>query len=182
MRRALVTTCLGIAVYLAFAGARPLPAQATEVGYSRRFGLGFMLGNPTGLSAKYWLSNINALDFGLGFYGYGWGWRGCNNNNDACWGNGFQVITIHGDYLWQSNLVKGSAQLDWHLGAGGRVEFWGDRYGGGVGVGVRAPIGIDLMFTNPGFLELFFELAPALYFAPVAGFGFEGALGVRLYF
>jgi hypothetical protein len=43
------------------------------------------------------------------------------------------------------------------------------------------PVGIDLMFNNPSFLEVFFELAPTLYLVPFADFGIEGALGVRFY-
>jgi len=31
------------------------------------FGLGVVLGEPTGISAKYWLSSGTALDFGLGY-------------------------------------------------------------------------------------------------------------------
>jgi len=38
----------------------PLSAQ------NRGFGMGLMLGEPTGLSAKAWTSPINAVDFGLG--------------------------------------------------------------------------------------------------------------------
>jgi hypothetical protein len=44
------------------------------------------------------------------------------------------------------------------------------------------PVGLDLMFANPGFLEVFFEIAPILYFAPFVDFGLEGGLGVRFYF
>ena len=38
------------------------------------------------------------------------------------------------------------------------------------------------MFNNPGFLEIFFELAPAFYLVPGFGFAIEGGLGVRFYF
>ena len=43
----------------------------TEVGYARKFGLGFMLGDPTGLTAKLWVAPAHAIDFGVGFWGYG---------------------------------------------------------------------------------------------------------------
>jgi hypothetical protein len=33
----------------------------------RNFGLGVIVGEPTGLSAKLWTSNTGALDFGLGW-------------------------------------------------------------------------------------------------------------------
>ena len=47
---------------------------------------------------------------------------------------------------------------------------------------VRGPVGLDLTLARPNFLEVFFELAPALYVVPVAFLSFEGALGVRGYF
>ena len=41
-------------------------SNETDVGYTRKFGLGFMVGDPTGLTAKLWLGPTNAIDFGLG--------------------------------------------------------------------------------------------------------------------
>src|SRR3954468_6935149 len=98
------------------------PAVATEVGYNRKFGLGVMIGDPTGLSAKLWIAPTNALDFGLGFWGYGVNNR-CVNND--CGRYGYNNGTFHMDYLWQSNIVRGQAQLDWHIGVGGRTVWWG---------------------------------------------------------
>lgn len=152
------------------------------MGYGRNLGLGFVLGDPTGFVGKYWVGRTNAIDAGFGFYGYGWGF--CNNNNRVCGGN--QAFSFNVDYLWQSNLVRSTAQLDWHIGAGGRTIIWnngnGPSGGGNVALGARMPVGLDLMFNNPNFLEVFFELAPILYVAPGVGFNIEGGLGVRLYF
>ena len=64
MKRTLLTTFAAALV----AGCRRAVAQATEVGYGRKFGLGFVLGDPTGLSAKFWVAPTNSLDFGLGFW------------------------------------------------------------------------------------------------------------------
>jgi len=155
------------------------PAAATEVGYNRKFGLGVMLGDPTGLSAKLWIAPTNALDFGLGFWGYGF--------NDRCAGNGcgrygYSNGTFHMDYLWQSNIVRGQAQLDWHIGLGGRTVWWGDCNGDCFELLARAPAGLDLMFNNPGFIEIFFEVAFALMVVPGIYPQVEGGLGVRFYF
>ena len=46
-------------------------AHPTEVGYSRRAGVGAVVGDPTGLSGKLWVGSTNAIDLGVGFYGYG---------------------------------------------------------------------------------------------------------------
>ena len=64
MKRTLFTT-FAAALLLAVVGQS---AQATEVGYSRKFGLGVVIGDPTGLSAKVWIAPTNSLDFGLGFW------------------------------------------------------------------------------------------------------------------
>ncbi len=39
----------------------------TSNAQERKFGLGVMIGEPTGFSAKLWTSNSNAFDFGLGW-------------------------------------------------------------------------------------------------------------------
>ena len=181
MKRTILTALAAGMLVAAVAGS----AQATEVGYSRKFGLGFVVGDPTGLSAKWWVGPTNAFDFGLGFWGYGFNDR-CwvdNNGNQHCDRFGYNNGTFNMDYLWQSNIVRGQAQLDWHVGAGGRAVWWGGGCSGECfAVAARAPIGLDLMFNNPGFMEVFFELAPAFYLIPGFGFAIEGGLGVRFYF
>ena len=178
MRRTLATTCLAA---LLLAGLTSGRAEATEVGYGRNFGLGFELGNPTGFVGKYWVDRVNAWDFGVGFDGYSYGW--CTNDTHGVCGNRF---TANGDYLWQSNIVKGSAQLDWHIGAGARINIWNDSNHSYVALGGRMPVGLDLMFNRPSFLEVFFEIAPLIYVGPAVGrvlwFSFDGNLGVRFFF
>jgi hypothetical protein len=49
------------------------------------YGIGIVLGEPSGLSGKYWLNNTNALDFGLGF-----SFTSFNNSR----------IQLNRDYLW----------------------------------------------------------------------------------
>jgi hypothetical protein len=176
MRRKLILTCLATTLLGVGVGASR-PAQATEVGYNRTFGLGFELGDPTGFVGKYWVSKTNALDFGIGFWGYAWGY--CNKDNPC--NAGYQNYSFHLDYLWQSNLVKSTVQLDWHIGAGARAIVWNGGAGhSNAAIGGRMPVGLDLMFTNPSFVEIFFEIAPALY-VPF-GFNIEAGLGARFYF
>lgn len=155
-------------------------AQATEVGYSRKFGLGVAVGDPTGLVGKVWVSPTNAIDFGLGFQHYGW--RHCDVDGNHC-DYAYREFSVNVDYLWQSNLVKGPVQLDWHIGAGGRMYSFGNdnRYEHDFDLAARMPIGLDLMFRNPNFLEVYFEVAPVLFLLPL-DFELEGALGVRFYF
>jgi hypothetical protein len=173
------------AALAAWGGGRA--AQATEVGYARRYGLGVMAGDPTGLSGKMWLGPTNAIAIGVGGYGYGYR-RGCFRDGagrmicDRGWGE--RVFSLHADYLWQSKIVQGAAaQLDWHIGAGGRALFMSAPCAYDCWqIGLHGPVGLDLTFNRPSFLEVFFELAAAVYFLPGPFAGLEGALGVRAYF
>jgi hypothetical protein len=175
MKRTVVTTLLAVLLLAVGAGS----AGATEVGYSRKIGLGFVLGDPTGLSGKYWVGPTNAFDFALGFtnYGAGVGASCFTDNNGVQHCQGYFDTSINVDYLWQSNIVRGGAQLDWYIGGGGRVVIFGGR---GFNLGARMPVGVALMFNNPSFLEVFFELAPAFYI--YNGLTIEGGLGLRIYF
>lgn len=176
MKRSIVSAL--VAASLLAATLRP--AAATEVGYNRKFGLGVMVGDPTGLSAKLWIAPTNALDFGLGFWGYGVNNR-CVNND--CTHYGYNNGTFHMDYLWQSNIVRGQAQLDWHIGVGGRTVWWGGCNNNCFELSARAPaVGLDLMFNNPAFIEVFFELALGLIIVPGIYPQIEGGLGGRFYF
>lgn len=150
-------------------------AEATEVGRGRDFGLGVAFGSPTSIVGKYFVGGGSAWDFGFGFWTYGWG---CNNRG-FCDGRSFDVVTLNADYLWQDGIVAGSkANLDWHIGAGGRVWVGG----GDASVAARMPVGLDLTFRKPSFLEVFLELAPAVYVVPGLYLDLEAFLGVRFYF
>jgi hypothetical protein len=88
-------------------------------------------------------------------------------------------VTANVDYLWQDPIVAGSAaNLDWHIGAGGRI-WLGD---GSFSAAARMPVGLDLTFRKPSFLEVYLELAPAVYIVPGLYLDLEAMLGVRFYF
>jgi hypothetical protein len=159
-------------------------AHATEVGSGRNFGLGFQLGDPTALIGKVFIGRGNAIDFGLGFGGWGYNrcrdsaghWYYCGDRYGRDW-------SLHGDYLWEDNLARqGQVKLDWHIGAGARMEFWDAFDGGRVSLIARMPVGLDLTFARPSFLEVFFEIAPGLMIVPPLFFDLDAALGVRFYF
>jgi hypothetical protein len=168
-------TLLAVLVASLLAGSAGV-ASATEVGYRRPFGLGFALGTPTSIVGKYFIGSYNAIDFGIGF----WRYRACYNHNDRryCEGGG---VGLAGDYLWQEPLARGTANLDWHIGVGARLWAFDDYYSNNFGLAARMPVGLDLTFARPSFVEVFLELAPALYFVPTA-LDIEAFLGVRFYF
>jgi hypothetical protein len=169
---------LVLLVWLGRAGS----AQATEVGNARPFGIGFAVGDPTSLVAKVFTRPGNAIDFGLSFRRWGWGhcWRGRD------WCDRVSALGLAADYLWQMNIVHDRVDLDWHVGIGGRLWFfdYDDRVDDDddFGLGVRVPIGLDLTFASPDFLEVFVEITPVMFVVPYTDLEFEAALGVRFYF
>ena len=165
----------------------PIPeALATEVGTSRTVGIGVALGDPTGIVGKLFLNPGNAIDLGIGWGRWGWG-HNCRNSKDrnySC-GNWGRQVSMHADYLWQSNLVRGTAKLDWHIGAGARVWFYrwsGDPDDTDLSLAARMPLGLDLAFDRPEFLEVFFEIVPSFLLLPGPDIYFDAAIGVRFFF
>ena len=112
-------------------------------GYSQSegFGIGVILGEPTGLSGKYWLDGSRAIDGG------------------AAWSFGNSgALHLHGDLLFHKyDLFKvSSGKLPLYYGIGGRVHF-----GDNTRVGVRVPVGVSYIFPQTP-LDIFFELVPIL--------------------
>ena len=172
-----------LTLILAGVAASPNTAMATEVGTSRNFGLGVQLLEPTAIIGKVFLDRNNALDFGLGFWGYG---RCYNTNGDPYYCNANRHdFSLHFDYLYEEPIVDSVVRLDWHAGAGGRLILWGYTYNNsnhGAVVLARVPIGLDLSFRRPRWLEVYLEIAPALVIVPPLDFWLDIGLGARAYF
>jgi hypothetical protein len=122
----------------------------------KTFGLGLELGTPSGLNGKYFLSDVGALDFGLG-----WIYR------HYYYGDGLHLYV---DYLHNvTSLVStDSFELPFYFGVGAR--FWDFDYCvnrvctyGGSAVGVRVPIGIAFDFRNAP-VDIFLQLVPVVDF------------------
>ena len=160
-------------------------SEATEVGASRNFGLGFQIGEPTAIMAKAFVGGAHAFDFGLGFGGWGYDWcRDSNGNSYRC-GNVNHNFSFHMDYLYQENLVNRTNRLDWYVGFGGRLithAYGSNELGHDVVVLARVPLGIAATFRRPDFLEAYLEIAPAIVIVPPLDFTIDVGLGVRAYF
>jgi hypothetical protein len=145
----------------------PGRAQAEEKGI---FGAGLIVGEPTGVSVKYYLGDDTAIDGAIG---------------GAFLGKGVQV---HADYLWHPWILetKPSFVLPVYGGLGMRVL---DRNGGGgdedhFRFGLRVVGGLLFDFTEAP-LDVFLEIAGVGdYRTKGDAFGLDINLGagVRYYF
>ena len=124
------------------------------------FGIGIILGEPTGVSAKLWTSSTNAFDFAAA-----WSFKGDGH------------LLLQADYVWHSPLTRtSSGKLDLYYGIGGRIIFRDDPL-----VGARIPVGLDYKFTSAP-IDIFAELVPILDFVPSTNFNLGGGIGVRFWF
>jgi hypothetical protein len=155
-----VTTGLVAVVALSLAA----PAMAAEA-KTKHAGVGFIIGEPTGLSAKFFMNNTNALQFGLA-----WSLSGANE------------LHMQGDYTWHRyNLIdlKNGDEMPLYFGVGGRlIVAEGDKDNI---FGIRFPVGFDYLFTNYPF-DIFAEIVPILDLTPNSDFDLEGAIGARFWF
>ena len=168
-------------------------AFATEVGDSRNVGLGLGVGTATSLVGKVFVDPGSALDFGVSFWRYRGGCWQDRRGALICDGYGASYhrggYGLHADYLWQATLLRRSAKLDWHLGAGARLWHWDqDEYydyyyrDARSALAARMPAGLDLTFARPDFLEVYLEGVPSLFVIPFVDLEMEAFVGARLYF
>ncbi|MFA3783488.1 hypothetical protein ABRY23_10540 [Melioribacteraceae bacterium 4301-Me] len=144
-----------------------------QVPKEKKFGFGVNIGEPLGLTVKFWTNNQNAFAAYIG-------------------GSYFGNPRLGIDYLWHfnafnSNLVKLYAGPGVHFGLneGHTIiyQYKQDKFyyrASGVGLAVRGIVGINFIPQNTP-LEFYLELGPLLGLAPNFGSIFEGAIGFRFY-
>jgi hypothetical protein len=139
--------------------------NAGEISRTRGlFGIGVVLGEPTGISGKYWLSEHTAVD---GAFGYSFGDR----------------FRFSMDYLVQTNAFD-SPEFPLYYGIGGAMA--GDRgylakpRRGDFALGARGVIGASYLFKRAP-LDAFLEIAPIIFIAPPLGLSMDFCFGIRVY-
>ena len=156
----------------------PLLCLALHAGaQSTGFGLGLMLGEPTGISMKKWTGPTTAIDGGRAW---------------SLWNGSY--FHVHADYLFHNmeliHVAKGKLPL--YYGPGLRLHSWtGDQYwehghwhdnaGSYTDLAVRFPVGLDYLPERAP-VDVFLEIGPTWDLAPSAWFEFDGAIGVRYWF
>lgn len=135
------------------------------------WGIGVIIGEPTGLSAKKWVTDTTAIDAA------------------AAWSFvDFNSFQLHVDYLWHNyDLIKTkelAGQLAVFYGVGGRIKLKGSSNGNkdeDARLGMRLPVGLSYTFKETP-VELFAEVVPLLDVAPETEPGIEIGFGARYYF
>lgn len=126
------------------------------------FGLGIILGEPTGLSGKSWLSSTTALDGGLA-------WSFAKGGS----------LHIHVDYLWHTfDALETEYSIPLYLGIGGRIKL---NSGDGNHLGARFVGGFDFLLDSAP-VDIFLELAPIMDLVPATQLSLNGGIGVRYFF
>lgn len=148
--------------------ALPLLSRAQGSG----FGLGIMIGEPTGISWKYWTGGDRALAGGV------------------AWGlSNYSYFHVHADHLFHKmDLIPVSkGKLPLYFGPGVRMRFWSDngndRYDDDrdLDLSIRFPVGLAYFFDGAP-VDVFLEAVPTMSLIPSTDFDFDGAIGARYWF
>lgn len=126
------------------------------------FGLGIIVGEPTGISGKVWLSSRNAIDGGIA-------WSFAKESS----------LHLHADYLWHFfDVLKTDLQIPMYAGVGERFKIGkADQ----TRIGVRFVGGVNLHLAEAP-IDFFLELAPVMDLAPATKLGLNGGIGARYFF
>jgi hypothetical protein len=128
----------------------------------RGFGIGVVVGEPTGISLKHWLSAKTAVDAAVA-------WSFARESS----------FHLHADYLMHAfDEFDTEESVPLYYGIGGRLKT---SDGGDARLGVRGVIGIGYLFREAP-IDLFFELAPVLDVAPRTELSINGGFGARYFF
>ncbi|MCX8123367.1 MAG: DUF3996 domain-containing protein [Spirochaetes bacterium] len=142
-----------------------LSLLTTPLVAANTIGAGFILGDPSGLTAKIFMGKSDAIDFGIG-----------ESADD---------LYIYADYLHHFHGVFPVSELAFYIGVGGGFHNWEkdkrDEHEEENRIDVRIPFGLEYTFTKVP-IGIFLELVPALRIIPDIDFDIRGGLGARYYF
>ncbi|HKI79693.1 MAG TPA: hypothetical protein VKA26_14225 [Ignavibacteriaceae bacterium] len=135
----------------------------SDFAQDKGFGIGVIIGQPTGLSGKYWVNNLNGFDFGLGF----------SFSKDD------KNIHIHSDYLWHTNTsIESDEKFTLYYGPGLKLKTGKKN---DASLGIRGVLGLAWMSGNIP-VDVFIEIAPIFNFVPGTSLRIDAGFGIRYYF
>ena len=135
----------------------PNPARGGE-----SFGIGFIVGHPSGISAKVPTGDVNSLNFLLGYDTFRHG----------------SHVYMHGDYVWYNYEVipVAKGKLPLYYGPGVKASLSGNS-----SLGIRFVIGIEYQFADVP-IGVLFELGPGINVIPNVDPDIAAGLGARFFF
>lgn len=144
-------------------------ARVAEPQY--RYGIGVILGEPTGFTGKYWLNNKEAYDLSVSFrfssYLYLSG-AYLYHNYDV-----FRKMEDPGSAaLYYGGGFRFIADSDHHF----RKHYEEDTYD--ALFGLRGTVGVSYIIPNQPF-EVFIELSPIMNITPATDLDFSAGVGAR---
>ncbi|MFC1650857.1 hypothetical protein ACFL2X_04750 [Candidatus Latescibacterota bacterium] len=132
----------------------------------KKYGIGVMLGEPTGFSAKVWRDKNVAYNGGVA-------WSLIDDKH----------FNAHSDVLWHNWKVLDDAfeiddtgRLPLYYGIGGRIKSDNETR-----VGMRFVVGTSFIFSYAPF-DIFFELAPVMDIIPKTELDLNVSFGGRFLF
>ena len=139
-------------------------------GRSQGLGAGVILGEPIASTLIYRLSDTHAVQVLAG------------------WSFGQRRLHLGGDYLFTPTEIESDDNMGLrypvYVGLGFRMRLMGEDTTAGRErgkLGVRFPFGVVVEPQDMP-MEVYFEMAPVWVVAPVSHGGFDGGIGVRLFF
>ncbi len=148
-------------IFFSSAGAGPKFMGDASSPTGGNFGLGVLLGDPSGASAKWYLEKVHAIDFAIA-YGF----------------QGDGTAQFHADYLFHPHVLveANDLRVPWFVGVGTAANL----KGGYFELGIRFPVGISYLLKSAP-VDIVLEFAPGFTFRD-PGFRADVAVGSRYYF
>lgn len=164
---------MGDVRYLKIMGLLAISLAAFNTAFAQKddgFGVGVMVGEPSGFTFKKCLGRERALDGGIAW---------------SLWPH--ESLNVYADYLFQypfeSEELTGYFPLYVGLGVRylERVDSDGREHDEDYGVGVRIPLGVSYMSAVMP-LDIFVEVAGIYDFIPYSALNIHAVAGMRYYF
>jgi hypothetical protein len=147
---------LFIVALIALTAGRTVLAESLE--NRNDFGLGFVLGEPSGLNGQFYWSQRSAIDITAA-----WSW------ND--W------MMVIGDFQVYNNIADSPHNWKWYYGVGAYLALPENDNGT---FGVRVPLGLRYRIPQSA-VDIWGEVAPALRVVPDTEPVLQGGLGVTFW-
>jgi len=137
-------------------------------------GLGFVLGDPTGISVKYWTGKENAVS---GVLAFNLSHRHYDHDGHYYYDDSSMDAYLHINYLWHSFQVfpveRGRLPIYW--GVGGRLVMGND-----FALGARGCGGVEFLPNAP--IDIYLELGLVLNVVPYTAMDGDIGIGLRYFF